>query len=288
MTQNEIDIIKELIENSKDCFELLYNIILELEGNNKECLYKDEYDLLSNEDLVDTVYYKINRLLNNCINAIFSDKKVPSVDELVNYFNDDFPLIKIKDNKLLIYLHFEIMDNINFNNFHNYMIDNDHKIPLKIMEFIPTDKLEYYIYCDANNLGIDRKSSKLNDLFKSFINNKIKSGEKNQINNLIHIILNGNFNCMLIRNLDCTIYKFVYHNEFETKNNNFYTFGEDNKKYIVFKNEKLFLIIDRLYSNYFKICNYEFKNNILKFNINYFSNIFHYEVNISNNTIHVV
>ena len=317
MTQNqikEIDIVEELIKNSKDCFELLYNIIIELQGNNDmfsqdSLVINEEFVRLFNisdsysEKVTNTVYYKINKLLNNCINAIFGDyKSIPTLNNLDKTNGNNFRLLNFIDNNLVLKINFDIFTDYIFDNFHNYIINNDHKIPLKIMEYIPIDQLEYYVNCYINNLKNYEKHEKFYDLFKSFINRKIKSNKKEQINNLIYVLTDKNSKLNLIRNLDSTIFKIIKSDKFEHITEHFYSFNNDNNlivnknknpfdnynNYIVVKFHNLFLIVDKLSAKNFIVKYHLFDRFILKFNINYFTHIVHYEINVLNNTIHVV
>ena len=201
MTQNqvekEIDITELLIKNSRNCYYLLYNIIIELEGKNT--------DHLNNKELI--------KLLYSCIVTIFTNNgaKIPSLQELVEIDENNVDLpYNCENANDLIKSCFSKLNNYNFKNLENQSFYNVYKpMILKFMEYIPMDKLEYFYYLSTNKT-INEKFDYNKDLFLDFINNKIKNGKKSEINNLIYSFLEINRDCSVVKNLNNEIIKIIW------------------------------------------------------------------------------
>ena len=305
MTQNQIEeentIIKNLLQDSKDCYELLHNIIIKLETKivHYESLNKLLYSCIltiftNNSKIIPTLgdLIDLNKSLYNKILTISTDDStiIPDLDNIITFNKNNF-IYFCSSGIGMLKFYFEQLLNYNFNNFYRYIVKNDNKIPLKIMNYIPINKLEYFIHqfitvysrvLESDNEPIFR------NLFLTFINEKIKSGYKDRVSNLIHILVNKCQEFYVIRNLGCTIFELSLLPDCNYKYEEIHTIEFNKIKYICLKYKNLILLIDKVDFENFTIQNYSFEGCLLTFTINYFSRIVEHSIDCLYNTHHLV
>lgn len=288
MTQNSEN---SKINNQSDNVNLLIENILKVENNKFNTLINDNPDyyqllnavitLLENKNFYESdntenkKFKKLIKLLYTCILAIFSDAthEIKSTKNITLCKKDQVNYVfNFNSCDALLTYYFSVIDNYVFNNFIEYACANDDKTFLiKIMNYIPISELEYFAdYCIryyTNSIIID------------FVNEKIRSGKKSEVNNLIYKLLNSSLKLLLIRNSDNSIFIIEYSS---IRNKGVYTKIINEIEYICYTKDSQVLIISELEKPKNLIRNYNINGNILKFSIDYYSHMVYFEVDLVN------